>query len=56
MTTLVIGISEMYQKHAQRGKQDAYVMVRIKDGFAVLESLYVGGRRIEDALRQERKR
>lgn len=45
----------MYQELTQRGKQDAYVMVRIKDGFAVLESLYVGGRRIEDALRQQRK-
>lgn len=46
----------IYQEHAQRGKQDAYVMVRIKDGFVVIESLYVGGQRIEDALRQESKR
>ena len=46
----------MYQKHAQRGAQDAYVMVRIQDGFAVIESLYVGAQTIEDALRQERKR
>jgi len=46
----------IYQEHAQRGKQDAYVMVRIKDGFAVIESLYVGAQTIEDALRQERKR
>lgn len=46
----------IYQEHAQRGRQDAYVMVRIKDGFAVIESLYVGGQRIEDALKQERKR
>lgn len=42
----------IYQQHTQRGKQDAYVTVRIKDGFAVLESLYVGGQRIEDAVKQ----
>lgn len=46
----------MYQKHAQApSAQDAYVVVRIKDGFAVIESLYVGAQTIEDALRQERK-
>ena len=46
----------IYQQYAQRGKQDAYVVVRIKDGFAVIESLYVGGQKIEEALKQERKR
>ena len=46
----------IYQHYAQRGKQDAYIIVRIKDGFAVIESLYVGGQRIEDAVKQERKR
>ena len=46
----------IYQHYVQRGKQDAYVIVRIKDGFAVIESLYVGAQRIEDALKQERKR
>ena len=47
---------KIYQQHAQRGAQDAYVMVRIKYGFAVIESLYVGAQTIEDALRQERKK
>jgi len=42
----------IYQQHAQRSKQDAYVIVRIKDGFAVIESLYVGEQRIEDAVKQ----
>ena len=46
----------IYQHYVQRGKQDAYVIVRIKDGFAVIESLYVGGQRIEDAVKQERKK
>ena len=41
----------IYQRHASRGKEDAYVLVRIKDGFAVIEELYVGGRRIEEAIK-----
>lgn len=41
----------IYQQHTQRDRQDAYVTVRIKDGFAVIESLYVGGQRIEDAVK-----
>lgn len=44
---------KIYQRHARRDKQDAYVLVRIKDGFAVIESLYVGGQRIEDAVKQD---
>ena len=46
----------IYRQYAQRGKQDAYIIVRIKNGFAVIESLYVGGQRIEDAVKQEAKR
>lgn len=54
--TAAVSAERMYQKHAQApSAQDAYVMVRIKDGFAVIESLYVGAQTIEDALRQERK-
>lgn len=43
----------IYQRHARPDKKDAYVLVRIKDGFAVMESLYVGGQRIEDAVKKE---
>lgn len=43
---------KVYQRYAQRDKKDAYVVVRIKDGFAVIESLYVGGQRIEDVVKQ----
>jgi uncharacterized membrane-anchored protein len=46
----------IYFRHAQRDKQDAYVVLRIKDGFAVIESLYVGGQKIEDAVRKEMRR
>jgi hypothetical protein len=29
------------------------VLVRVKDGFAVIESLYLGGRRIEELVKNE---
>jgi uncharacterized membrane-anchored protein len=41
----------VYRQHTQRDKQDAYVTVRVKDGFAVIEGLFVGGQKIEDAVR-----
>ena len=41
----------IYRQHVQPGKKDAYVLVRIKDGFVVIESLYVGGERIEAAVK-----
>lgn len=41
----------VYREYSRRDKQDAYVLVRIKDGFAVIESLYIGGKRIEDVVR-----
>lgn len=43
---------QVYRKHSRRDKQDAYVVVRVMNGFAVIEGLYVGDRRIEDILRQ----
>jgi uncharacterized membrane-anchored protein len=45
-----------YRQHSQQGKLDAYIVVRVKDGFAVIESLYVGGQRIEDAVKQAGKK
>jgi uncharacterized membrane-anchored protein len=42
----------IYREFSSRGKQDAYVSVRILNGLAVIESLFVGGQRIEDAVRQ----
>ncbi|MDD5136646.1 MAG: hypothetical protein PHN63_04800, partial [Candidatus Omnitrophica bacterium] len=41
-----------YRQSAQRDTQDAYIIVRIKDGFAIIENLYVGGQKIEDAVRK----
>lgn len=37
---------QLYRENNRRGKQDAYVTVRIKNGFAVIEGLYIGGKRI----------
>lgn len=41
----------IYRQHSRQNKQDAYVLVRVKDGFAVIEALYVGDRRIEEAVK-----
>lgn len=43
---------QVYREHSRRDKQDAYVVVRVLNGFAVIEGLYVGDRRIEDIVRQ----
>ncbi|MCX5705439.1 MAG: GDYXXLXY domain-containing protein [Candidatus Omnitrophica bacterium] len=45
-----------YRKHSQQGEQDAYIVVRVKDGFAVIEGLYVAGQRIEDLVKQENRK
>lgn len=42
----------VYGQHTRGDKQDAYVTVRVKDGFAVIEGLFVGGQKIEDAVRK----
>lgn len=41
----------IYRQHSGQDKQDAYVSVRVKDGFVVIEALYVGGERIEEAVK-----
>lgn len=41
----------VYREYSRRDKQDAYALVRVKDGFAVIESLYVGGKRIEEVVK-----
>jgi uncharacterized membrane-anchored protein len=41
---------KVYREYSARDRKDAYVSVRVKGGFAVIEALYVGGKRIEDAV------
>lgn len=41
---------KIYREHNKQGKQDAYIIVKVKNGFAVVEGLYIGGQRIEDLL------
>ncbi|MCX5714130.1 MAG: GDYXXLXY domain-containing protein [Candidatus Omnitrophica bacterium] len=40
-----------YREHSWRGRQDAYVLVSVKDGAVVIRGLYVGGKRIEEVIR-----
>lgn len=44
----------LYFEHNNRqGTMDTHVAVRIKNGFAVIEGLYIGGERIEDVLKKK---
>jgi uncharacterized membrane-anchored protein len=43
---------QVYRKYSARDKQEAYIVVRIKDGLAVIEGLYIGDKKIEEVLRQ----
>ena len=42
-----------YREHSNRKQQDAYITVRVKSGFAVLEHLYLGGVIMEEYLKKE---
>lgn len=42
-----------YREHARAGVEDAYVAVRVRNGDAVIEGLYVAGERIEDFVRRQ---
>lgn len=44
----------IYQQHSWRDAQDAYVLVSVRGGLAVVRQLYVGDKRIEDAVREAR--
>ena len=41
-----------YRDHSRRGNRDAYVAVRVRSGFAVLEELYVAGKPILEFLEE----
>jgi uncharacterized membrane-anchored protein len=43
---------ELYRQHTQAGKLDAYVIIRVQNGFAVIEGLYLADKRIEDLIRK----
>lgn len=42
---------KLYQTHSSGKESDAYITVRIKDGFGVVENLFVAGKKVEEALR-----
>ena len=43
-----------YREHSRRGQQDAYVTIRVRNGFAVLENLYVAGKPITEFVREQK--
>ncbi|MGM0453375.1 MAG: GDYXXLXY domain-containing protein [Thermodesulfobacteriota bacterium] len=44
---------QAYRRHSRRQKQDAWIAVRIRDGFAVIEELYIGDRPIAQYLAEK---
>jgi len=44
---------KIYREHSQSDKKDAYIIVRVKDGLAVIEGLYIEGKRIEDLVKEK---
>ncbi|MDD2751640.1 MAG: GDYXXLXY domain-containing protein [Candidatus Omnitrophica bacterium] len=42
---------KVYQQRARDRKEDTYITVRVKDGFGVIEGLYIGTQRIEDYIK-----
>ena len=42
---------KLYRKNSTRDKQNTYVTVRVKDGYVVIEGLYISGQKIEDAIK-----
>ncbi|MEI6437237.1 MAG: GDYXXLXY domain-containing protein [Candidatus Omnitrophota bacterium] len=45
----------LYWQHSTSKQRDAQVVVRVLDGFAVIEGLYIDGRRIEAVLKEKAK-
>lgn len=46
-------IERAYWRHSRSDKRDAFVLVRIRQGVAVIEDLYVEGMPVDEYLRQE---
>ena len=42
-----------YREHSRRGKQDAYVIVRVRNGMGVIENLFVADKPMAEFLRAE---
>jgi uncharacterized membrane-anchored protein len=44
---------QAYRENSRRGKQNAYVTVRVRDGDATIEQLYIDGQPLADYLRAQ---
>ncbi|MBI4558538.1 MAG: GDYXXLXY domain-containing protein [Candidatus Hydrogenedentes bacterium] len=42
-----------YREHSRVGQRDTYITVRVRDGYAVIEELYVNDSPIKDFVRRE---
>jgi len=47
-------VYRQYTDRRKKNRQDAYVLVRVKDGRVAIEGFYVGGQKIEDVVREAR--
>ena len=45
---------QAYREHSRGKEHDAYVTIRVRDGFAVLENLYVAGKPIAEVVREQK--
>jgi len=45
----------LYRKYSAQNKKEAYIEVKIKDGFVVIEGLYIGDKKIEDLVNSEKQ-
>jgi uncharacterized membrane-anchored protein len=50
--TIAPQAEQMYRKHSRPGQQDAYALVRVRDGLGVVENLYIGDTPIADVARR----
>ncbi|MCX8038472.1 MAG: GDYXXLXY domain-containing protein [Candidatus Sumerlaeia bacterium] len=44
-----------YWEHSRIDRQNAYVTVRVRNGLAVIEGLYIGDKSIEDFVREQQR-
>lgn len=52
--TIAPQVEQVYREHSRRGQQDAYVIVRVRDGRGVIENLYIGDVPIAVFVREQR--
>jgi uncharacterized membrane-anchored protein len=49
---MAAGAEKLYREHNIRGRQDAYAVVRVKNGRAVIEDMIIGGLPVREAVKK----